>query len=148
MKKACFLIAVAMLVLVGCTTMGGGPSVCDTIPEGDSQLCAISIANGVRLEDAGNALTLATAVAIGEGVFTKEQAIEIYTMWMDMLNNGITYTLFGSELKNMDEKYPGMSTILLSYFEEAFGIDELISPVDKTLIQTWLQERINQLTVQ
>lgn len=140
MKKllvAAFL-AIA-LVFTGCAGLGldNLPSKCDVLTE-RSVLCELADKAGVRLEDVGNVLIVANTVAIGEGLYTKAQAQEVFKGIVRLLGGPdpdtrafITYAELRDGIMKLVNKYPGLFLIAESYLDMFMQKQEFITEWDK-----------------
>lgn len=137
-----FLFVVGLYA--GCSHFSDLPSVCDTIPSEESVLCDMAKERDIRVEDIGTVFIVANAVAIGEGLYTKEQAIEICRELRDLFDDPITYVTFKASVMDKVDKYPGLLDVALSYLG-VFNFDVDIYPIDRQLIVDWLDEQILRL---
>lgn len=146
MKKMCklFLVVFAMSTIGGCGALATMPSVCDSVDPGESVLCDLAKDNKIRIEDVGNAFIFVNAIAIGEGVYTKEEAVEVCQALLDVLDTPITYIALRTELLDQVQKYPGLLEVAQSYMA-IFNVDEDIYRKDRDLLIKWLNERIGSL---
>lgn len=135
-----FALIMALCLFVGCA---GLPSVCDDITEG-SILCKISKEQGVRLEDVGNVLIIANAIAIGEGAYSIEQAIDVMKKIRALLDDPISYIGFKNGLKSTMTKYPGLIEIGSIYIDQFTGT-RLMSNTDSEMLITFLDNRIKNM---
>jgi len=140
MKKL-FASVLVCFMLIGCA--GKMPSVCDNLI--DSKLCEISGKMNMRLEDVGNALIITNAIAIGEGLYTKEDALEVLHFLNDSVNEGgISYALFVELVGDAVAKYPGLFEVFQAYFN-ALVSAQIISPTDQQILSGWLSRQITNL---
>ena len=140
--KSICTILILILVLVGCA--GRLPTVCDEV-KGPSLLCDTAERYGVRLEDVGNGLIIANAIAIAEGLYTIDEAVEVMTELRDILDDPITYVTFKVEVYKRMEKYPGLIEVATVYFDELGGMAKEIYPIDRKLLVGWLDKQIKTL---
>ena len=141
MKKLISLIFV--LLLVGCAT-GDMPSKCDIIAPGDSILCDMAQERGIRIEDVGNAFIVVNAIAIGEGLYTREEAISVCEGLSEVLDDPITYIAFHAALSDRLDRYPGLLVVAMSYLN-MFNLDIEMYAQDRALLVNWLDNRIISL---
>ena len=140
MKRLCIVtFALLLFCSFGCAS---GPSVCDSLNPGDSVLCDAVSGSEYRLEDAGNALILANAVAIGEGWYTREEAIELCQDLIQILK--LEDLINPDEIKEMLNEYPGLWDVLSSYVSTS--VPEVnIYRTDRNIIISWLGDRIKSM---
>lgn len=139
------LLIITMLImffcLIGCAT---GPSVCDSIAPGDSVLCDAVAGEEYQLEDIGNALIIANALAIGEEIYTREEAIEVCQELIELLNSPITYAKFKLGVDEELSDYPGLKDVVDLYTSDSV-IDSDMYIIDRGIIIDWLTERIAEM---
>lgn len=144
MKKYLFFILtvffLSTLCLTGCNKK---PTVCDSIT-GESYLCKIAEKTGIAVEDIGNSLIIFNAVAINQGIYTKDQAKAVLVRLQTGLDEGITYTIFKKKFMKYVGDYPGLLDVLKVYVNE-FEQNIPITPTDKEILATWLANRIKAL---
>lgn len=119
-------------------------SVCDTL-ESPSYLCDISKKYGVRLEDVGNGLIIANAVAIGQGLYTKEQALVVLMEIRVFLDNPISYAAFKAHVYEQMDAYPGLLEVATVYFSELGENTMIMFKADRDLLAGWLDKQIGIL---
>ena len=141
------LLMISTVAFTGCAGWQNMPSTCDKYTEGESVLCGLADKIGVRLEDIGNVLIVANTVAIGEGVYTKEQANEVFTGIINLLGGPsdrafITYDQFRQGILDIAGKYPGLVMVASSYLDMFLGQQQIITPVDKEMLVKWFEARI------
>jgi len=142
MKKLTVFLVVVMLSLSACA--GKMPSVCDQLI--DSRLCEISGKMNMRIEDVGNALIITNAIAIGEGLYTKEDALKVLNTLNDtVVEGGISYELFVTLVGDSIAKYPGLFEVFQAYFN-ALVSTQVISPTDQQILSGWLERQISALS--
>jgi len=142
MKKLILLI-IAAFVLTGCATLGKLPSVCDNLQE-PSYLCKIS-GDSIRLEDVSNMLLIVNAVSIGEGLYTKEQAISILEHLKQVLDNPVSYAFFASDVLGKVEKYPGLLEVAKIYFDQLATNTQVMFAADRRFILYQLEKQLDIL---
>ena len=140
MKKL-LLLACLIPFLFAC---GGIPTVCDKITE-PSIFCDLSKKANVRFEDVGNGLIIANAVAIGEGIYTKEQALKVMKELKLFMADPVTYAAFKAEVYLKMDKYPGLLLVAELYLGQFSGLNQPIYAADRTLIIGWLDQQIKIL---
>ena len=140
------LVMVSALLVMGLTGCGQtkAPSVCDSIPAGSSHLCIIAAKTGMRLEDIGNTLIVANAVAIGSGAYSQEQARQVLLGLRATLNGPVSYLAMQSEVRQALTKYPGLFIVATVVLDQ-MGVDQVIGPVDSGILKTWLDRQIDTL---
>lgn len=141
MKFLATLMLAAMLFIAACAT---GPSVCDTMAPNESILCDTANKYGVKLEDIGNTLIVANAVAIGEGLYTSGQALQVVKSLRSILDDDITYLFFRDELMQWTSEYPGLFEVAMIYLSD-FGFDIGLTSTDRNMLQEWFDARIETL---
>lgn len=138
------LIAVLICVLLtSCSALQTKPGICETNTE-PSFLCAVAAEHGVKLEDVGVVLIVANAVAIGEGAYSAEDAIEVLTELRDVLKNPVSYLFFRYRVKKALYKYPALFTVADVYLD-AVASPQIMHPFDRALLKSWLNARIRDL---
>lgn len=140
-------IGFALLVIVigqGCAGIGTAPSICETITE-PSLLCDLSEKSGVRLEDIGNGLVIANAVAIGQGLYTKDQALKVMQEIRSILDNPVSYAFFKSGVYEKVKAYPGLIEVAEIYFEELGAKTQIMYRVDRDILTGWMDKQIKRL---
>lgn len=144
MKKYFFFVLTVFLLSTLCVTgCNKKPTVCDNIT-GESYLCKIAGKTGITIEDVGNSLIIFNAVAINQGMYTKDQAKSALTRLRTGLDEGITYTIFKKKFMKYAEDYPGLLDVLKIYVDE-FEQNIPITRTDKEILNTWLTNRIKSL---
>lgn len=136
------LAAALVMLLAGCA--GNRPSVCDGIQPGDSLLCQIAADHDIQLEDVGLALVAVNAVAIGEGLYTRDQAQEVINRLLLALDGSITYAVFRDRIMEYTEKYPGLLDVAQTYLDR-FALSKQIRETDRDILRTFLQKRLKAL---
>lgn len=140
------LVFISAFFLFSCASTKIAPSVCDKSPE-DSFLCPAANTAGIRLEDLGNALIIANAIAIGQGLYSREQALEGYKDAKVMISDeSLTYSLFAKNLLIIDRQYPGLMDVLWSYFQVFVDQDVVMTSFDRALLVSWIDDRILSLS--
>ncbi len=138
----------AVVLLLGCSTLdvlAPGPSVCES-DEGPSLLCVMAEKNGVKLEAVANALIIANAIMIGEGVYSRAQAIEVLSDLLTILERPVSYRYFRLELLNALDKYPGLILVANSYINQ-FTMPQIMFKRDRGYIQWILRNQIEVLSL-
>ena len=143
MKRLSLYLTLTIL-LASCGTAGNLPSTCDNIAPGESILCDMAKERGIRIEDVGNAFIVINAIAIGEGVYTREEALFVCKTLRAILDDPITYIQFHEALTSRINRYPGLLEVATSYLA-LFNMDIDIYPRDRTLLVSWLDDRIKRL---
>jgi len=139
-----FIIVLLMaLVVAGCGF--NFPSVCDNMTE-PSLMCDIARKYNVRVEDIGNVLIVTNAIAIGEGQYTKEQAVGVFREIRSLLDNPITYMALRGGIYDRLERYPGLYEVSDIYLGEFTALVD-VYPADRGMLISWLDERIVNLTI-
>jgi len=129
MKKI-ILLTCFVFIFTGCSLKGLFPSDCDEVTE-YSLLCDLADRLNTRIEDMGNSLIIVNSVLIGEGVYTKEQALEVAFNMKSFLKNPVTWLAFGDELRASTEKYPGLYDISELYIAEFVKTPRIIGGFDR-----------------
>jgi len=107
-------------------------------------LCDMAKEAGVVLEDISNALVMANAVAIGEGVYTKTQALQVIVMLRKGLDNPVSYLFFQKNLKGYLDRYPGLLQVAHFYIDR-FTSTRIMYRTDQELLIRWLDNQIEAL---
>lgn len=143
MKKSfLILLLIAVMMTVGCV-FNDLPSVCDQL-EDKSYLCEIAQKHDIRLESVGTILVVANAVAIGEGVYTSTDALQVMQSIRCVLDQPISYLFFKDKVQGLTEKYPGLLEIADIYLNE-FMSTQTMFVRDREILQGWLDKRIARL---
>lgn len=140
MKRKLLIQWLFLFFLVGCGHLANLPSVCDHLEQ--SRLCVISQKYDVRLEDVGNILIVANAVAIGQGLYTVDDAIKVMKELRSVLNDPISYALFKAKVDESIRAYPGLIEVASIYFAELGGITDNMYLDDRNLLKGWLDKQI------
>lgn len=145
MKKL-FVAFSLCLLLMSCvsTTQGTKPNICET-NTAPSFLCEVAEAHGVTLEEVGVILIVANAVAIGEGAYSVEDAIEVLTKLRDVLENPVSYMFFRYRIEKALHNYPALFTVAEVYLD-AIASPQIMHRFDRALLKSWLNQRIRDLT--
>lgn len=130
-------------LLTACTSFGKKPSICET-NTAPSFLCAVAAEHGVTLEEVGAVLIAANSVAIGEGAYSAEDAVEVLTDLQDLLKNPVSYLFFRSRVKKAVDKYPALFTIADQYLN-AVASPRIMHNFDRAILRSWLNARIREL---
>ena len=141
---AIILACAAVYFAQGCAGIGTRPSICDTLTE-PSQLCWLSEKYNVRLEDIGNGLIVANAVAIVQGVYTKEDAIAVMRDIRAILDNPVSYAFFKTGVDARVAFYPGLLEIATVYFSELGGVTQIMYRTDRDILIGFLDKQIKML---
>jgi hypothetical protein len=141
MKKILVMFAILAVCTFGCAI--DGPSVCDDIEQGESVLCDAMKDSKYRIEDVGNALIVANIIAIGEGVYTREDAVELCEDVITLLENPLEFV----SIRKLNEKYPGLLDIVQIYVGSSFDIDMGLYPTDRKILIKWFKARIDSMSV-
>jgi len=137
MKK---LILVAYcLILVACVTISKKPSVCITVDQ-PSYLCEVAEKHDIKLEDIGVILVIANAVAIGEGAYDVDDAINVLDNLIEAVQNPVSYLFIKSEIKKHTMKYPGLFIVAEVYLDE-FSNPQIMTRFDQDILLSWFQAR-------
>lgn len=140
MKKLILLFSMLFL-LTGCIT---GPSVCDNRGDAKSYLCAMADTSGVRLESVGNILIVANSVAIGQGAYSKEEAVVVLKSILIVVERGPSYSHIRKTVIKETDKYPGLFIIADSYISN-MNQPQVISKFDKDILTAWINRQITSL---
>lgn len=145
MKKTFIAVIGICLLLSACiTTM---PSKCDTLTE-PSLLCQIAQDKGVRLEDVGNILIVANAVAIGEGLYSRKDAARVLKELEVILEDPISYIVFHKAITSRLNKYPGLFEVAMIYLDAMISTSargQFMYKADQAMLQAWIHDRITGL---
>ena len=141
---ALIIMCAAVYFAQGCAYLTPMPSVCDTI-EGPSLLCDLSEKYKVRLEDIGNGLIIANAVAIGQGLYTRDQAVEVMKEIRAILDNPVSYAFFKAGVDEKVALYPGLLEIATVYFSELGGLTQIMYRTDRDILIGFLDKQIEIL---
>ena len=131
-----------MISLIGCA--GQLPSVCDQITE-PCRLCDLSRKYNVRLEDIGAGLIIANAVAIGEGLYTKQEALEVVQALRSILDNPVSYVYFRDEVYRYVNAYPGLLEVATAYFNDIGSLTQVMYAKDRAILSEFLDQQIQGL---
>jgi len=137
--KRLFLLVIGICFLLSACALNL-PSKCEQITE-PSMLCQMAEEHQVRLEDIGNILIVANAVAIGEGLYTREQAIEVMMDLKYILENPVSYLFFKGEVEKTLIKYPGLFEVAQIYMTELTS-PQIMYSTDREMLSNWLGDRI------
>lgn len=132
------IFAAALSFLVGCT---GGPSVCDKREEAESYLCETAEKAGIRLEDAGNILMIANAVAIGEGAYSRGDALKVLVDIRSLINSSPSYSFITKAVRDKVDRYPGLFIVAEVYLS-SMNQPQIISNFDRDILDSWLGRQI------
>lgn len=145
MKKnwALSFVLVLALLLAGCGTIFDLPSVCDDKTE-RSVLCDLADSTGIKLEDIGRSLIFVNAVAIHEGEYTKEQAIDALKEIRQVIDNPVSYLFFKTELEKSFAKVPGLFEVTEDYINN-FVNPQIMHDKDREILMAFLDNRIDEL---
>ena len=105
---------------------------------------AVHVAKMFRCADIGNALIIANAIAISEGKYTKQQAVDVLTDLQALLADPIPYALFRRHVYKKIEQYPGLYEISEIYFAELAG-RQMMFKADREMLIDWIGDRIRAL---
>ena len=139
-------LCVSISLIFGCAMLSPGPSVCEDI-EQPSVLCAMveQVGGGkLKLEDIGNGLVIVNAIALAEGLYTKDEAITVLTDLRSILDNPVSYLFFQTALKKYVSAYPGLLQIANVYIDQ-FTITQTMYKTDRDLLISWLTTQIEGL---
>lgn len=134
-------LLLACLLFTGCAATG--PSVCDGLTE-KSYLCEAADKSGAKLEDIGNVLIVANAVAIGQGVYTKEQALKVMVDIRSRLDFPVSYLFIRSMVTDATSRYPGLFEVAAIYLAQ-FNSPRIMYGKDREILTSWLDQQIKLL---
>ncbi len=138
------LALLGVFTAVGCSGLPKLPSACDKLTE-RSYLCEICKKNGVRLEDVGNGLIIANAIAIGQGLYSKADALAVFKELRAVLNDPVSYAFFKAKVDEKMARYPGLIEVAVVYFNELSALDDVMFTGDKLLLIGWMDQQIRLL---
>jgi len=136
-----FLLILLVGLLTGCAASMPWPACNQNVPDG-SLLKRIADENKMCLEDIGNTLIIANAVAIGSEWYTREDARNAVNRWLEMLDADISYMGFRSEVYAAVKKYPGLFEVMDIYFMRFQQESLPIMDTDRELLKNWLNDRV------
>lgn len=137
-------LAILIILSLGCsTTLSNLPSKCDNLE--NSLLCDISEKYEVRLEDIGNILIVANDIAIGEDLYSKDDAIRVMNELRAVLDNPVSYAFFRANIYEKINAYPGLLDIASVYFNELENVTQIMYSEDQDLLKGWLDRQISIL---
>lgn len=139
--RKCLLLFGLFFIISSCASVSKLPSVCDSITT-PSEICKLSDQLGVRPEDIGNALIIANAISIGQKLYTREQAAEVLTELLAILDNPVSYAFFKSEVYLRVEEYPGLLEVATSYFSILGASTDIMYRADRFMIKGFLENQI------
>lgn len=142
MKKFLVLL-VTVTMLSACTALTKKPSVCET-QEGPSYLCEVAAKNHMRIEDVGNSLIVANALAISAGYYSPHQAIVVLEDVRSVLDRPVSYAFFKGELRRAAGVNPGMIDILGVFVDDLIS-SRVMYTRDRVMLQNWINARIESL---
>lgn len=117
-----YLIILPMILFLGCGF--NFPSVCDNLEE-KSDLCAYAEKAGVRLEDFENGIIILNSLAIGQELYSAEQAKEIITDLKVAVISPLSWLVLKTDIEQKLEKYPGLFIVTESYLSVMTGVDPI-----------------------
>jgi hypothetical protein len=133
-------VLVAMLLIISCTT--NMPSKYDTYD--GCLICDIAKDKGIRLEDVGNLIRVAGAVARAEDVYTRGQAVEAMIRIRTALEMPVTGVAFVEELELVAEDYREEVEIAMAY-AQPLAVPQLIDDQSVKIMLDFIDERIARL---
>ena len=144
MKMLMASILSLALVFSSCAMFPQDSSICEDI-QTPSLLCRMAADKGVTLEMVGNALIIANAIAIAEGVYSKAQARGVLIELRGILDNPVSYLFFKQGLKKYVDRYPGLLQIATAYIDR-FDITQVMYKADQELLVKFLSSQIEDLS--
>lgn len=142
MRNVIIFIILAIL-FASCSTFKHKPSVCDGNLE-PSLLCAIAVEHEAQLEEIGAILIVANAVAIGEGLYTRTDALKVLRKIQVIIDQPISYVYLLSVLNEAVDRYPGLFEVADLYLEQ-LDDPRIMSNFDRRILQIWIAKRIRGL---
>ncbi len=139
--KRCHALLLMLLLVFMLGACAAGPSVCDTRENQRSYLCEAADSLDVRLEDAGNILMVASAVAIEEGSYTKEQAVKVMEDLLTLVERSPSYMYLTKMVWSKVDDYPGLFMVAEVYLS-AMDRSQIISNYDRDILTAWLEKQI------
>lgn len=139
-----FYLCCIAVAVSGCAMFKDMPSVCGNAER--SVLCDISAKYDLRIEDIENILIIANSVSIGEGLYTKDEALKVLKKLKSLLDTPISYADFAGAIGDSVSKYPGLIEVISIYFNEMCTIKQLIYAEDVKIFCDLLQRQINILS--
>lgn len=118
------------------------PSVCDSLEK--SLLCELAAEQGMRIEDVGAVVQVANSILIGEGVYSKSQALTVMQHFRDILDNPVSYVFFKTEVEKYVSKYPGLLDVT-QYYIDRFVDTKMMYRADRDLLIAWLDKQVEIL---
>jgi hypothetical protein len=141
---ALLVMLAAVWLAPGCAGLKTLPSVCDDL-QTPSKLCEVSKKYGVRIEDIGNGLIIANAVAIGQGVYTKDEALKVMKEIRAVLDNPVSNAFFKAQVYLKVDTYPGLLEVASAYFSELGSLTQMMYAEDRRLLVGFLDQQIKIL---
>ena len=150
-KLRILLCVFVVALFVGCvpSTL---PSICDDLGDQPSILCDLtkdenSVFYGVRLEDIGNALIVANAIAIGQNLYTREDATTVLDVFIALLQDPVTSgATFVTEVLDITNEYPGLFEVATVYLSELRLQTQPFLAADRDILSKLLTKQRSILT--
>jgi hypothetical protein len=146
MNKRLYFVGMALVAIMlatGCGILNNLPSVCDD-KSSPSLLCDVAEKNDIRLESAGLGIIIVNAALIGEGVYTREQAVSVLIEVRNVFEKSVSYVFARGEMNKALNKYPGMVEVASMFLNE-FDSSKIMYRKDREIMITWLDNRIKSL---
>ena len=153
MKNISVAILLVAFMLVGCATTGvQKPSVCDTIPEGQTSIiCDLSKQTGQPPEVVAGILKIANIGALSGHLYTAQQAALVIDEAIGFLeiiqenNSELTYVVVVqyilTKLEIMPPEVQAIFVVLEDFMYHDFGGIRILSPFDIGLLLKHLKEQ-------
>ena len=143
MKKLLLLTIAIALLATGCISLGPQTSICDDVKTG-SYLCQVADDNDTRIEDVGNLLIIANSVAIGQGAYTREEALVTLRHIRRQLDHPVSYLFIRDAVISATSSYPGLFEVATLYMMQ-FDRPQLMFVRDRMILTRWLDNYITML---
>jgi hypothetical protein len=135
------IIVFALLVgalLAGCLP---GKSVCDNREDRQSDLCDTADKYGVKLENVGFGLRLASTGAMAAGVYDREDVVKVLKDLLRLLENPVSEVLFRLKVEEALEEFPGMFSET-KYILESFTSGRDMHVMDRQIMIKYCVDRL------
>lgn len=146
MKKI-LLTLIAICFLGACSHLPFplGPSICDTVPQGDSVLCDITTKNDLHLEAIGDILMVANLRAIKGGTYTADEAKEVFEKFRLAINTELSTAMLKDQVMRYVADYPELLLVsgYLNYLDSVSV--QLLKPKDVELLNSWIDKQISMM---
>ena len=153
MKTFTFLLAAGLLcgaALINCSTLGltTPPSICDNMPAGESLLCDLAHKYDIHLETAGNILMFTNFDLIEQGVYSRQDALEMFGRLRQAASQKVTGSALVAIVRSAFNDKPNLAmagVLIVSPYLGYLDVQSPIKDADSDMLVFWIDQQIGFL---